>query len=71
MNLFLPSHPHPFVWVLPPNPTQKALHSRLVAQSFEAVEFVVQFLVGKQDVYLAMARRADANGGRCLARFEF
>jgi len=71
MNLFLPPHSHPFIRVLPTNPAQKAMHSRFVAQSFERVVFVVKFLVGKEGVYLAMARRTDANRRRCLARFEF
>ena len=71
MNLFLLPHSHPFIRVLPPNPAQKALHLRLVAQPFERVEFVVKFLIGKEGVYLAMASRTDTNGGRCLARSEF
>jgi len=71
MNLFLPPHSHPFIRVLLSNPSQKALHSRLVAQTFERVVFVVQFLVGKQRVYLAMAGATNANRRRCLARLEF
>ena len=31
----------------------------------------MQLLIGKERVYLAMTRPADANRRRCLARFEF